>query len=128
MGILSKARILIVDDEPLVLHSLSSIINNYGYEVDTCTSGEEAIKKIARSEYNLLLSDILLGGIDGFTLAAEARRINTGLQVILMTASPNPIDRQRAENENYQYLGKPIVADYITRLISDTLKESRKAA
>jgi len=61
--------ILIVDDTPENLISLKKVLEKHDFEVDTASSGEEALKKVLRNEYVLIILDVQMPGMDGFEVA-----------------------------------------------------------
>src|SRR5687768_8996999 len=61
--------ILIVDDTPENLISLKKALERYNFEVDTASSGEEALKKVLKNEYVLIILDVQMPGMDGFEVA-----------------------------------------------------------
>lgn len=61
--------ILIVDDTPENLISLKKVLNAHNFEVDTASSGEEALKKVLKNEYVLIILDVQMPGMDGFEVA-----------------------------------------------------------
>lgn len=61
--------ILIVDDTPENLISLKSVLETHNFEVDTAASGEEALKKVLKNEYVLIILDVQMPGMDGFEVA-----------------------------------------------------------
>ena len=70
-------RILVVDDEPDLCEILKFNLENSGYEVDTASSGGEALEKDVAS-YNMFLLDVMMDDMSGFTLAACLRKIPQG--------------------------------------------------
>jgi DNA-binding NtrC family response regulator len=81
-----KAKILVVDDEVSIVEVLKGILRRQGYRVKTATSGEEALDCIRSEPFDLLISDIRMGGMDGLTLLERSRCEQTHLAVIMMTA------------------------------------------
>ena len=80
-------KVLIVDDEQDLLDILSFNLLKNGFEVETATSGEEAIALIEQADdYRLVLLDIMMSGINGFQTAEKIRKIRKGLPVIFLTA------------------------------------------
>jgi putative two-component system response regulator len=79
-------KILIVDDDPLVLESTSSLIRMWGYETVACRSAEEAMEEYIKGGICLVLSDIKMPGISGVELLGMISDINPDIPVILMTA------------------------------------------
>jgi len=72
---LSRARILIVDDEPGIRESLSAILEDEGYEAETAASGEECLEALRERSYALVLLDIWLPGVDGISTLEGIRGI-----------------------------------------------------
>ncbi|HDI59945.1 MAG TPA: response regulator [Desulfobacteraceae bacterium] len=79
-------RILVVDDEPIVRQSLESWLEDEGFAVDTAASAPEALEALEKSEYQLMLSDIKMAGMDGVELLRQAKTACPDLAVVLMTA------------------------------------------
>ena len=77
--------VMIVDDEPSILHSLSGILSDEGYEVITASNGYEALKRIEHESPDLVLLDIWMPGLDGIETLKEIKKNNPVIQVIIMT-------------------------------------------
>jgi DNA-binding NtrC family response regulator len=112
-------KALVVDDEPDVLASTAQIMELMGYEVLTATNGKEALEIIARApEIDLLLTDVVMPGIDGYTLAKEARKLAPELVVIIVSGFPKEHLRQhQRELDKFSFLMKPFRIAEIARLI-----------
>ncbi len=82
---MEKESILIVDDDIDILSEFKNILETEGYEVTTAENGEAALKLIKENIYNLVLSDIVLGGIDGIRVLQETKKICPETEVILIT-------------------------------------------
>src|SRR5687767_15685771 len=67
------AKILITDDEPAIRETLSQILADEGHRTVLCESGEECIAQIARDEFDLLILDLWLPGIDGLSVLERIR-------------------------------------------------------
>jgi two-component system response regulator HydG len=78
-------RILIVDDEPLVLEVLSDVLSREGFAVTQASEATQALEKLDREPHALALCDIRMPGMDGFELLKEVRRCHPGTDVIMMT-------------------------------------------
>lgn len=78
-------RILIVDDEPLVLETLSEVLSSEGYPVSQAPDAREGLDVLAREPHALVLSDIRMPGMDGVEFLREVRRLHPGTDVVLMT-------------------------------------------
>jgi DNA-binding response OmpR family regulator len=80
-----KANILVVDDEPAVRQSLEDILKLEGYEIQTADSGENAIKALEEQDFDLLLLDLKMPGMDGEEVMHLAKDIAPDTRVIVLT-------------------------------------------
>lgn len=96
----TKARILIVEDEPNIVESLSFILQRAGFEVETVANGADALDRVRRQSYSALILDIMLPGMNGFDVLKSIRADNalSGLPVIVLTAKGQSNDRKTAES------------------------------
>ena len=78
-------RILVVDDEPVILKSLQVNLRREGYDVDTAESGNVAMDKLANNDYDILLTDLMMEGMSGLELMAAAKEQTPRLEVIILT-------------------------------------------
>jgi len=81
-------RILVVDDEPLVCESIRMLLAYDGHRVETACSGEEALKRFGREEFDLVFTDFCMPGMKGDELAAQIKNRAQDKPVILLTAFP----------------------------------------
>jgi len=80
----SGARILVVDDEPTILAFLKKVLGGEGYDVDTASSGEEALGMIKNERYHLILCDIKLPGLSGIEIYEQIGKVAPSLQKRIM--------------------------------------------
>jgi len=85
MSAASLARILIVDDEVAQMRALSDTLRDRGYATAGFTSGAEALKALQERPFDLLLTDLMMPGMDGVALLAAARKVDPQLVSIVMT-------------------------------------------
>ena len=81
-------RILIVDDDDLVASSFQGIMGSEGFEVDTSLNGEDAIKQVRETSYDLVILDIKLPDINGDEVAKEIRKFNDSVSLVFITGHP----------------------------------------
>ena len=79
-------RILIVDDEKALLLALRGLLSKEGYEVETATSGEEALRRIETGSFHLVVTDLSMNGVSGMEVLERARAFDPDLAVIMITA------------------------------------------
>jgi CheY-like chemotaxis protein len=85
--------ILVVDDDADVREVLAETLAGFGYGVVVAASGEEALPMLERGDIGMLITDVRMPGMSGFELAARARRLTSGLKVIITSGYflPQPI-------------------------------------
>jgi CheY-like chemotaxis protein len=108
------ATVLLVDDEPLVLHMVALILEKHGFTVLAADSGSEAIR-LSRShhgEIDLLFSDVVMPGMDGPTLAAELLAEQPALPVLFMSGGCDSLHLDKP----FRFVSKPF--DLATLLIT----------
>jgi len=89
---MSKARILLAEDDEIMRVTLYDRLAGNGWQVDQARDGKEARRLVEQNYYHLVLSDIRMPGLDGTRLLEEVTRISPGTDVILMTAYGNVED------------------------------------
>jgi DNA-binding response OmpR family regulator len=96
---MAKARILIVEDEPNIVESLSFILRRVGFEVHTVTDGADALDRVRRQDFQVLLLDIMLPGMNGLDVLKAIRSDHalSALPVVVLTAKGQADDRRTAE-------------------------------
>lgn len=85
-------RILLVDDEPLILKGLKYTLEQDGYETDTAVDGQEALDKFFSGVYDLVLLDVMLPKVDGITVCQRIRE-HSNVPIIMLTAKGEQIDK-----------------------------------
>jgi putative nucleotidyltransferase with HDIG domain len=81
----NQIRVLVVDDEPKICHLIEELLNLEGYQVDVSFSGMEALQMIRRYNYQLLLTDLKMPGIDGLELIKKAKKECLEIRTIMIT-------------------------------------------
>jgi len=122
-----KARILIVDDDELILKTMSALLEGEGYVVDTAANGKQAIEKSQTNFYNLALIDIRLPDMYGTQLLTEMRETTPSMIKIIITgyaALENSIEA--LNNGANCYLTKPVRVDKMLTMIKDQLKKQKE--
>lgn len=109
----TRANILIVDDEPLVRNLLKEIFNDK-YVCQTVNSGEEALQVLQNQQFNLVLTDINLGGLSGIDLIPHIHDSSPDT-VIMMISGERTIENaiQAMRIGAFDYIGKPLDLDHI---------------
>ena len=121
---MSKANILIVDDDPLVADSLAVFLRRRQYEVAVETDSHRALKVLRdKTQIDLLLSDVNMPGLDGFALLKEARKADPTLVVVLLTGYGTIESAVKAMREGAEdYVTKPVIDEEMLLTVERALK------
>ena len=85
-------RILLVDDEPLILKGLKYTLEQEGYETDSAMDGEEALAKFETGAFDLILLDVMLPKLDGIAVCQRIRE-HSDVPIIMLTAKGEDMDK-----------------------------------
>ncbi len=101
-------RLLLVEDEPRVAHFISKGLREQSYAVDVSADGEDALYRVAISDYDVIILDVMLPKKDGFAVCSELRQQGIRTPVIMLTARDDVDDRVLGlDNGADDYLVKP---------------------
>jgi len=118
--------VLIVDDEPSILHSLGGILSDEGYEVLTASNGYEAMQTIAQASPDLVLLDVWMPGMDGIETLKEIRRDHPYLSVIIITGHGTIETAVKATKLGaYDFIEKPLSVEKVVLTINNALNFRR---
>ncbi|MCK4911149.1 MAG: sigma-54-dependent Fis family transcriptional regulator, partial [Thermodesulfovibrionales bacterium] len=118
--------LLIVEDEETLRESLGRLFEKAGYVVETAGSAEEGFEKSAKSTFDVVVSDILLPGIDGIELMDRLKEAEPGQIFIVMTAYASLDTAVRALRAGaYDYIMKPVMHEEIKQVVQNSLRERR---
>ncbi len=111
-------RVLIVDDEEDLVSTMAERLELRGFEVETATSGTDALAHVGKSDFSVLLVDVKMPGVGGLELMAEIKRDHPDFPVILFTGHTSVADAERGIQEGaFGYLMKPIEIDRLIEKI-----------
>ena len=118
-------RILIVDDDEMVLMALNELLKPEGYEIDSANSGKEALKKIDENHYDLLMLDIIMPGMNGVELCKLIRENEEHREttIVFLTAKSREEDKVLGlEAGANLFLSKPISPEKLLGIVSEALR------
>ncbi|UCC65366.1 MAG: response regulator [Anaerolineae bacterium] len=124
----TREKILIVDDEEGMREFLTYMLEGESFQVSTAASGLEALEKIRREEFALVLADVKMPGIDGLEMLRRVKEIDEQTVVIVMTAYASLDTAIKAiKFDAYDYLIKPFPdTDKVLRIIERGLARHRE--
>jgi len=125
----NMARILIVDDDPSLLKALPEAVRLRlkNVAVDTCDSAAEALGKIGSTDYDAIVADIKMPGMDGLALLAEIRTLRPDTPTVLITGhGHDDLAVLALRGGAYDFVQKPIDRDYIVGSLTRAIEERER--
>jgi ATP-dependent Lon protease len=118
-----KPRILVVDDEKIALESMVYTVNKAGYNVVPANNGALAIEKLAESSYDVVITDLIMGDVDGAAVLNEVKNKYPDIKAIMVTGYATvdtAVDAMRMGA--FHYIEKPLSLDDLRLVVKDALK------
>ena len=113
-----SARILIVDDDPLVPRTLRILLRKHGHEVEAASNAEEAVALLREHTFDVVISDINMPGADGFEVLRLVKEANAATEVVLITGYGTIEDAVRGMRDGaFDYVTKPVLDDEMVVVI-----------
>jgi two-component system, NtrC family, response regulator HydG len=120
------ARILIVDDEPPVLHAVRAVIEEMGHQAHEAHDGAQAIAALEAESFDLVVTDLRMPNQDGFAVVRRARELPSHTPALVLTASASITDCVEAMRAGaYNFLVKPLNRDELRQVVTSALSASR---
>ena len=118
-------KILVVEDEKALNYSVCSVLLENGYEVMACYNGEEALSALEETNYDMIVTDVMMPKMDGFALAQEVRKYDKQIPILFMTA----LDDKPSKQHGYEigiddYVVKPFDNDLLVLRIKALLRRA----
>jgi len=111
---MERGKILVLDDDPVVVLSCKRILGAEGYSISTVQKGENALNKLAKEDFDLLICDIRLPDISGMTVLKETRIIKPQTDVVIITGYPTLEDAKESIRLGaFEYIEKPFTPDFM---------------
>ncbi|MCL4435415.1 MAG: response regulator [Thaumarchaeota archaeon] len=116
------SRILIVDDDKIILSILAKFLQRAGYQTDVAETSREALEKVKNQYYDVALMDIKLPDMEGTDLLLIMNRTSPRMTKIMMTGFASKENRERSLNRGADaYLVKPIAPQQLLKTIKEKL-------
>jgi len=111
---MEKGRILVLDDDPIITLSCKRILGAEGFSITTVERGEDALNKLSKEDFDLLISDVRLPDISGMEVLKEARVIKPKTDVVIITGYPTLEDAKESTRLGAaEYIEKPFTPDFM---------------
>ena len=120
------ASILVAEDDQAVRDFVSRALAYYGHSVTSVADGSAALAALAERNYDLMLTDIVMPGMDGIALAAQATRDNPQMSVLMMTGFASEGQRAHSQqNPVDRVISKPFSLKEICTAVEEALQKRR---
>jgi DNA-binding NtrC family response regulator len=107
----SKRKVLVADDEQVIANTLAIILNQAGFEARAVYSGEEALQALDSFQPDMLITDVIMTGINGIETAIAVRARRPQCKVLLFSgqaATVGLLEKARHEGHEFEVLAKPV--------------------
>ena len=122
-------RILVVEDDRDLNRSVCDFLNRSGYEATGCLNANDAYDAMYDKEFDLIVSDIMMPGTDGFEFARTVRGLNENIPILFMTARDDFASKQRGYRVGVDdYMVKPVDLDELFLRIGALLSRAKIAS
>ncbi|MFA5904818.1 MAG: response regulator [Desulfobacula sp.] len=122
---MNKKKVLVIDDESVVLNSVHKILTSCGYDVETTSRAKIGVDRALKEPFHIVLTDIRMPEMDGLTVLRDIKRVKPTLPVLIITgyASVNSaIQAMKLGAANY--IEKPFEPDELARAVSGVIDSS----
>jgi len=121
---MKKTHILVMEDDQAISAALDMILTEAGYDVDVAETGEAALELFGQKQFDLIIADLKLPGINGMEVIREVKEKKPEMEVIVITGvGTQPIAEEALELGAHDFLPKPFTDDQIKTAINEALKQ-----
>lgn len=121
-----KFKILITDDDMDLRELLTEAVKNWGYEVSVARDGDEALRKLRMERFDIVITDLMMPGMDGLTLLQKIKDLDKEILVIIITGYATIETAVKAiESGAYDYIAKPFRLDELMIVIKNACERLR---
>jgi putative two-component system response regulator len=124
----NQSKLLLVDDDPFVLESIASLLEEYGFEVVSCSNAVDALENAKQDHFDVVLTDIRMPGVTGIELLQHIHAFNPQLPVILLTAFAElEVAVDAIKRGAFDFITKPYNPQYLVHAVEKAAKYTRLA-
>ena len=121
-----QPRLMVVDDEEKVRKYLSGLLKNRGYAVETAADGVKALERLKQTDFDVVLLDVIMPGLDGIEVLKEIKRLKPLTEVIMLTGNASvSTGVEGIKLGAFDYLLKPLDLNALTECLGEALKWKR---
>lgn len=127
-GSIADAVVLVIDDEPGTLGFVRDVLDEAGYFVVPATDGESGLRLMGLVRFDLVVTDVMMPGLDGLEVLRRVRRADPAMQVLLFSGHPSrELAREAWRSGAAGFVSKPFVPDQFLRAIAKAIDRTRRA-
>lgn len=117
-------KVLVVDDDAVVGHSINRVLTGQGYQVREAVSGMEALEELGHQRYDMVFTDIRMPGMDGLDMASRMKKSYPEMPVVVITGYGTEASEKQAKDLGVAgFLRKPLSPDTIIEHAERVLRE-----
>ena len=124
---MSKGKILIVDDDRIVLTAFRIELEQAGYDAKTALSAKEAIAKLLKERFDIIYTDLVMPEINGTQLCRQVKRLFPSTEVVLFSGNPYEVEQQHeafmSAGGRDEMLRKPLDEGVLIKVTENLMKE-----
>src|SRR4030042_4255165 len=121
------ARLLIIDDEDIVLKSCLRILKNEQYDIDTVYSAEEGLEKIKKKEFDIVITDLMMPGMGGMEFLRHVKQQKMEFTVIIFTGfATAETAREALKLGAFDYIPKPFTPEEFRDVVKNAIMSREK--
>lgn len=126
----AQSGVLIVEDDPAIRRLVKMVLQREGYHVDVASDGVEAVLKLGVAEYDVIILDLMMPNLDGFTfMETLAENDPSRLRKIIVTSAASPgVIRERMQGSPFAVLPKPFDIAQLTAFVRSCIASQNVAA
>ena len=126
----TKPAVLIVEDDPAIRRLVTAVLKREGYEVEVAGDGLEAVLKLGVREYDVIILDLMMPNLDGFTfMSTMAEHDPERLQRIIVTSAASPgVIKERMKGQPFALLPKPFDLEDLVARVRDCASDNGLAS
>ncbi len=123
---MAKARVLVIDDDQIVLDSISQILTDENYDVDVTLRGGEGLERAIREDYDLVLTDIRMPDMGGIQVLRDIRQKRPALPVVMITGyATAPSAEMAMKLGAADFIEKPFEPEELLETVASALQTAR---
>lgn len=120
-----RPKLLVVEDDPVTRRNISQYLSADGFEVEPMPNGVQALEKFQQEKFDLILTDVVMPGMDGLNLTRRVRSVSPTTPVIIMTGNAAIDDKKARSAGAAELIRKPLVLKDVVSKIKKLLEIQR---